>query len=273
MAYGAAVWHTPSTKPKGVAAKLAKDQNRCLRIVTGAYKAVPTRDLETESFIPPLDLYLDGRVAAYIKRMRGSKVEQEIQDACRWIQRRRRTRTRTRTLDLPLDRVSLQAKWTEERDQDLGANLTNPQQVLEAWTRRWASGKAPARCWNACTGYPTPEVLKLHNGLRKAESAVLIQIRTGRTGLAFFLCKVGVPEFNTGKCLCGEERETPRHVIVDCLLEEWRRAYLLTNWGRPYSWAELTSCQRITKATAKWMIQSRRLPQFELTGKLLYSTR
>jgi hypothetical protein len=238
MTHGAAIWHTPSAKPKGVAEKLSKIQNKCLRIVTGAYKAVPTRDLETESFLPPFDLYLDGRAAAYSKRMRDSKVEQEIQDAYGWIQRRKRTNRRRRELELPPDRTSTQARWTDERDQDLGADLTGPQQVQEAWTRRWASGKAPARCWNVCTGYPTPEVLKLHNGLRKAESAVLIQIRTGRTRLAFFLYKVGVPEYISGQCLYGEGRETPRHVIIDCPLEDERRPYLyllLDVRGRPYT--------------------------------------
>ena len=39
------------------------------------YKAVAIRDLETESFLPLIDLYLDGRAAAYTKRTRDSRVE------------------------------------------------------------------------------------------------------------------------------------------------------------------------------------------------------
>jgi hypothetical protein len=39
---------------------------------------------------------------------------------------------------------------------------------------------------------PAKQVLELHKGLRKAESALLIQARTGRIGLAKFLyrCRV-----------------------------------------------------------------------------------
>ena len=39
-------------------------------IVLRAYKATPVRDLETEIYIPPLDLYLDERKAAYSKRIK-----------------------------------------------------------------------------------------------------------------------------------------------------------------------------------------------------------
>src|SRR3982074_3898507 len=61
MAYGAAAWHTPAKGPngnvQGVAAKLERIQNKCLRVVAGAYRATPIRSLEVETCTPPLDLY------------------------------------------------------------------------------------------------------------------------------------------------------------------------------------------------------------------------
>ena len=59
MAYGALAWHQPTKagkKPKGLAAKLQAEQNKGLRAVLGAFKATSTRRLETEAYIPPIDL-------------------------------------------------------------------------------------------------------------------------------------------------------------------------------------------------------------------------
>ena len=64
LSYGAGVWHHPTEqKPKGVAKQLATNQAQCLRTVSGAYRATPVRFLEAETATPPLDLYLNRRVA------------------------------------------------------------------------------------------------------------------------------------------------------------------------------------------------------------------
>jgi hypothetical protein len=89
IAYAAPIWHKPpncATKPCGPASKLQKHQNQCLRIVTGAYKATPIRQLETESFIPPLDLWLNGRLALFQARLERTGIAQLIRNACETIQ-------------------------------------------------------------------------------------------------------------------------------------------------------------------------------------------
>src|SRR5581483_12363778 len=75
IAYGASSYHQPTppgglSKPRGPAKTLAKAQNRSLRIVVGAYKTAPTRCLETEAWVPPLDLYLNKRLADFEDRLR-----------------------------------------------------------------------------------------------------------------------------------------------------------------------------------------------------------
>ena len=103
LAYVAAIWHTPGTNQsgtaKGVAAKLGKIQNKCLRAVIGAYKATPTSILKVEAYVPLLDLFLDGRLAAFQTRLAGSKVEQTIKKACKQIQARIRNRRRRKTAE------------------------------------------------------------------------------------------------------------------------------------------------------------------------------
>ncbi|EAQ90773.1 hypothetical protein CHGG_02708 [Chaetomium globosum CBS 148.51] len=73
IAYGASSFHQPTapraTGPKGPAKVLSKAQNRSLRIVVGAYKSAPIRCLETEAWVPPLDLYLNKRLADFEGRL------------------------------------------------------------------------------------------------------------------------------------------------------------------------------------------------------------
>ena len=57
---------------------------------------------------------------------------------------------------------------------------------------------------------PNKVALKLHSRLRKAESSVLVQARTGRIGLARFLFNHKVPGVESAKCRCwggGLERK------------------------------------------------------------------
>src|SRR3984893_4015457 len=98
LAYGAAVWHTPTERPngkaQGLAAKMERIQNKCLRVVAGAYRATPIRSLEVETCTPPLDLYLDSRLATFQKRLENSEVSRVIENSCNWIQARIRNRRR-----------------------------------------------------------------------------------------------------------------------------------------------------------------------------------
>lgn len=56
---------------------------------------------------------------------------------------------------------------------------------------------------------PDSGVLRLHAGLRKAESFVLVQACTGRIGLAKFLYNRKVPGKLSIQCRCGPGEETP----------------------------------------------------------------
>src|SRR5690606_28328691 len=65
-----------------------------LRVVTGAYKATPVRVLETEAWVPPLDLYLNKRLLDFEKRvnqpsLQGNRKPVEIiKHACKRINNR-----------------------------------------------------------------------------------------------------------------------------------------------------------------------------------------
>ena len=72
IAYGASAYHQPTPvggKPRGLARQLEKEQNGCLLVVTGAYQATLIRNLEVKTLVPPLDLYLNKRLAEFKGRL------------------------------------------------------------------------------------------------------------------------------------------------------------------------------------------------------------
>jgi hypothetical protein len=112
IAYGASSFYTPTptggaSKPKGPAKALSKAQNRSLWIVAGAYKSTPIRCLETETWVPPLDLYFNKRLADFEHRLQQPVLEsgagseapkitagQIITEACNRVYQRFRKRRR-----------------------------------------------------------------------------------------------------------------------------------------------------------------------------------
>src|SRR6266511_5650201 len=116
MTYGAGIWHIPSLenrmRPAGAARHLSKYQNKCLRTVAGAYKATPTRILELEICIPPLNIYLNSRVAAFRQRLRILGIGRIIERAYKYLRIRfRNRRKRRRHIKITLDLFNDQ--WKE----------------------------------------------------------------------------------------------------------------------------------------------------------------
>ncbi|PQE14734.1 hypothetical protein CJF30_00011058 [Rutstroemia sp. NJR-2017a BBW] len=68
----------------------------------------------------------------------------------------------------------------------------------------------------AARSRPEHRSLKLYHQLKKAESLVLFQARTGRIGLRRFLASAGVPGIESGDCLClcGAGLETAEHTLL-----------------------------------------------------------
>jgi hypothetical protein len=294
LAHGAALWHQPtrSNKPKGLAAKLQRHQNQGLRVVLGAFKATPTRQLETEAYVPPLDLWLNGRVARYQARIVRSGIAQLIDNACAAIRTRVRQRVacqrrrsappaETQNLTQSQERRLWAKDWVQapldlwdQREKKL---------VLQEWESRWQAenrrlGRGehlaiePGNCQVVPTNTPpTKKTLELHKDLQKAESALLVQARTGRIGLAQFLNSRRVPGYETAKCQCLGGHETPRHMTQYCAIEGPRRPELRDSAGRAQAYPTLVGTGQGAKTFVRWMMVSGRLGQFSLAKRLLFS--
>ena len=96
LTYEVIAWHhlqllqKTSAKPTsaGITGKLAKQQNKCICLIAGVYKATLTSTVETEVFIPPLDLHLDSVIARAVKRMAENGMACQIETVCTVIRRK-----------------------------------------------------------------------------------------------------------------------------------------------------------------------------------------
>ena len=127
-----------------------------------------------ETYTPPLDLYLDSRLAAFRERLSSSGIGSLIQQTCTTIRTRLQTRRRRTPSTEP---VSEKDKWKERRDIHFGT-LSEKRRVLAAWRQRWKNTEElrnqNQRQWDQIKGPPDPKTLSLHRNLRKAESSILI---------------------------------------------------------------------------------------------------
>jgi hypothetical protein len=277
IGYGAPAFHNvpkiETRKPTNTMSKdLGSIQNTCLRIVSGAYKATPIRQLETETYIPPIDLWLTSRVAVFHRRLRESGMEEKIKRTSRTIRtflRRRRTRSQQQPKQKPhgpRENAERALKWLD--DGNIRARLE------ERWTERWNEQSAKAallRRGNAATAElpPDPHILKLHTGLHKAESSLLIQLRTEKIGLRAFLVERKVPTVPSPQCECGQGRETGKHIILYCLkVPDEKRAELRDKIGHLGVDAALRG-RREAGIVSKWFMSLGRLEQFKYMAKLI----
>jgi len=78
-----------------------------------------------------------------------------------------------------------------------------------------------------------------------------------------------VPGFLADQCECCEGAETPRHAIVSYKLEAVRQSQIKANGRRP-NFVQLLTTPKGAKVVTRWMMESHRVPQFDLALSLSY---
>ena len=76
----------------------------------GAFHATPIRQLETEAFVSPLDLWLNGQAVRFQARLERTGMARQIQEACTTIRARLRLR-RSRNAKTP---GAIRKQWAEK---------------------------------------------------------------------------------------------------------------------------------------------------------------
>ncbi len=109
---------------------------------------------------------------------------------------------------------------------------------------------------------PGTDILKLHEGLRKAESSLAIQLRTGTNGLDAFLFQARVPSVSSPLCSCGRGRQTAKHVLIFCPRHAGTRHELRDDQGHLPDFSKLLGTAEGLRKTTKWVMQRGILGQF-----------
>ena len=268
--------------PRGIAKQLSTTQSSCLRVVAGAYRATPVRSLETETWVPPLDLYLNKRLADFEARLANTGKMDLLRNSRKAVatairSRRVRGDARLNTSNpTPVEGTEARAVWSTEW---LGNDT--PEEALERdWRTRWqhtldkAMADRPGRDIEPAD-HPdfTEEALAKHIGLKKHESSVLVQARTGKIGLRDFLHTRKVPGVTSPGCQCGAGRETAIHILTECRDTEEQRIDLRIALGSSAftdrgGMAEATSSNDTGAIVARWLLGLGRLPEYRLAIRL-----
>ncbi|PQE14986.1 reverse transcriptase protein [Rutstroemia sp. NJR-2017a BBW] len=246
LTYGAEAWHEPG-KRGAVERELERAQAACLRKIAGAYRATPNREVEAEAAIPPISVYCDEKLRKFFERQKDTPARRVCQEQCLWIRKRRGSRKARQELpNIPTERALKPEK--------------------QVWKAQWAKGVAKWYSVAAKSPVLGKGRLKLHKGLSKAESAILIQSRTGRTSCAHFLNIRGVPGYESPVCTyCQAGAETVEHILLHCGAERARR-----QWRGGTTITELLDSPDQAQQVAKWLIQSGRFEHFRLANQLQY---
>ena len=83
------------------------------------------------------------------------------------------------------------------------------------WHKEWSletRGKALRRV----APLLSKQIIRIHRGLQREASSVLIQIRTEKVGLRAYLFDRYVPGIDDARCECGSRRQTARHILEEC---------------------------------------------------------
>ena len=266
---------------------LEKLQNRCLRLVAGAYKRTPTAALEKELEIPPLPLYLQSLALTHVENTRNRSPEKEIQERCAKIRHRLLT-GRARSAQIkPTPQEGLRRLYLKERaritevepnnraTQERENNTRALRQAQEYTRTITAAQSFLQRIWNshfqrqkrgkkAAIWHQNPKETgeKQREGLKAAEAAIATQFRSEKTGLRAYLAAWGVPGFEPS-CKCGHPKETVHHVVLRCPLRREGR-YEMWQAARTQNGSRILKEKRGIQAVARWAFQQGILPQFSL---------
>ena len=282
LTFAARIWHSPEgTKEakRGRVQALAKDQNRCLRRVTGAYKSTPIPVLEAEAEIPPIDLQLDRLLLKSLTK----GVHPAVERGCTRIWRRLSRKRRGRPREAPITPLKAKVEWSERtlvkaREAEINPRPEGEDQskgmVLRWWKRRrekrWKDYQQSiySRKHLAQEGELWGR-LAIHKDLTKAESSAAIQLRSGHIGLRSYLHKMRVPGYESPACPCGWSYQDPKHILFFCKKTAEGRQELI-NKAPDRTISRLLSTPKGIGAAAKWVIQSGMLGQYALAKIQLY---
>ena len=211
LSYAVGVWFNLQKKLSNIIS-LSTFQNKCIRTIGGVFKATPIFLLESELFLPSLDLYFKLRTVCFFYLSVQTHyptllLHFSINYTVKFL-----SVSSLRTTPKSLTTISLNWRtvWLEQLTTNQDFSKKSLQEVFhKEWEARWQVSRGNCSAiWDMFTRRPQKKNLNIFKDLRKAESSLFLQILSARIGLASFLFRVNVPDFNSSLCTCGFGEET-----------------------------------------------------------------
>ena len=132
LSYAVGIWFNPLRKSSNISS-LVSFQNRCLRLIGGAFKATPSFLLESELFLLPLDLYFKFRTACFLSSIQNSPLKYFLDSIFSTISRY------ASLLKIPLKESStISPKWKFTWLSQITTNQASSKKELQKlFTKEW----------------------------------------------------------------------------------------------------------------------------------------
>ncbi|KAF7678753.1 hypothetical protein GT037_004134 [Alternaria burnsii] len=255
ITYGCGAWYVDATNepnrgnlPKYLLQRLENLQYSCLMQISGAFHRTAAKILEKELFIEPLVVTLARLSIAH--RVRSYYDDDSVHSRLAREERHSKEEVKTHPYQIldreacSVERASLaflrQRKTAEQADKDW-TNRNKRRKAINVYLEQWAFFQS-AYIWNEYRnsrllrgGKVCPALdsdfyaewdersLECYQGLTRAQSTMLLHIRTSFIGLNAHLHSIKCSE--TAYCPCLRDRHTAKHLLLDCsLLSEQRGA-------------------------------------------------
>ena len=147
ITFGCNAWYAPAETRgyrKDVAAKLQSMQGKCLRVITGAYKATSTEALEIETFTPPLDLFTEHTVARATTRLLTTRTRDAYEAATTRIRSQARGR-RGRAARAPITPAVSRQRWLVSQVGEITRLELRQPYIVPPWSPLPAVEIAPSK--------------------------------------------------------------------------------------------------------------------------------
>ena len=271
LSYAVGVWFNPQKKLSNIIS-LSTFQNKCLRTIGGVFKATPIFLLESELFLPPLDLYFKLRTACFLSSFYSNTLPNSSSTLLHKLHSQISLYVSSlRTTPKSLTTISLNWRtvWLEQLTTNQDFSKKSLQEVFhKEWEARWQVSRGNCSAiWDMFTRRPQKKNLNIFKDLRKAESSLFLQILSARIGLASFLFRANVPDFNSPLCTCGFGEETAQHITFFCNKFSNQRQQV------QFPLQDFPSILFSSKLLPKllfWFMSLKRLDQFNLAHQLSF---
>ena len=275
LSYGSIAWFPVLKDSKTLRKTLQAIQGRFLRTITGAYRATATEALEIETYIEPLDLYIERNTNLGYTRQSTQGQEEKIKTLRQRLARRTRgKRGRKRQISTLHYEKILQnqrqkgiylPKRLNAEDFDTSKEWKRYKKALEAyyaikWRKRWVLGKK-GRTIARYRPYPMRKALEIYKERAKPITSILVLLRTEKIGLRAFLYSMKVPSIENPQCVCGQQEETVRHFLLECT--QWDRQREILGSFKNKDLKEILESREGSRRATEFVLQTKRLEQFQ----------